>query len=129
MAPDEESSDEWVTLSQTGVRAICQRVCTPETPTHPLRCVDQLGASPRCILDIYAHPTFLASDTLKQMSRQELKRAQEGDAAIGPTIQAIKYGKWPEEEHASPELSQLKREMKDGLLHRLSKRSSGEVVS
>ena len=47
----------------------------------------------------------------RNLREQELKRAQKGDAAIGPTIQAIKDGKWPEEEHASPGLSQLKREM------------------
>lgn len=132
--PAEDNTEEWVTLSQSGVKAICKRVCTPESLTCPVRCVDQLGASPLCVPEIYAYPTRLESECLKQMSKQDLRKAQEEDLMIGSAIQAVKHGAWPEHEPASPECSQLKREMgkltmKDGLLHRLSKRSSGEAVA
>ncbi|KAI3353735.1 hypothetical protein L3Q82_004965 [Scortum barcoo] len=68
------------------------------------------------------------------MSKQELTEAQEGDASIQSAIQAVKLGKWPEENGSSPDCSRLKKEMgklmmKDGLLHRLSKRPSGEEVT
>ena len=132
--PDEENTDEWVTLSESGVRAICQRVCIPESLNHPVRYVDQLGASPQCIPHIYAHPTFLEAGSLRQMSKGELRKAQERDVMIGPAIQAVKRGNWPEVQHNGSEPSPMKREMgkltlEEGLLHRLSKRSSGEVVS
>ncbi|CAK6958184.1 uncharacterized protein LOC121912543, partial [Scomber scombrus] len=65
--------------------------------------------------------------SLEHMSKPELVYAQKGDAAIGPAIQAVQKQKWSEDTDDNPELSQLKREkdkliMKDGLLHRLSKR-------
>ena len=58
--------------------------------------------------------------------------AQEDDAVMRSAIQAVKHGKWPEND-SSPEMSRLKKEMgklmmKDGLLHCLSKRSSGEEL-
>ncbi|KAL2092168.1 hypothetical protein ACEWY4_011966 [Coilia grayii] len=71
--------------------------------------------------------------SLELMSRQNLQKAQEDDEAIGP-IQALKCGRWPEDGNISPELLRMKREigklsMKDGLLYRFSKRTSGEEIS
>ena len=131
--PD-ESPEEWETIPQAGVRSICKRICIPGSLTNPPRYVDQLGASPDCVPDIYAFPTHLELKSLGQMSKQELIKAQEDDAVIGSALQAVKHGRWPEETQASPELSRLKKEigklmMKDGLLHRLSKRPSGEEVT
>uniref|UniRef100_A0A8C2CR87 Gypsy retrotransposon integrase-like protein 1 n=1 Tax=Cyprinus carpio TaxID=7962 RepID=A0A8C2CR87_CYPCA len=68
------------------------------------------------------------------MSKQELIEAQEDDAAIRSVIQAVKHGKWPEENGSCLERSRFKKEMgklmmKDGLLHRLSKRPSGEELT
>jgi len=78
-----------------------------------------------------AFPTHLELKSLGQMSKQELIEAQEDDAAIRLAIQAVTHGKWPEENGSSPETFRLKKEMgklmmKDGLLHCLCKRPSGE---
>ncbi|KAI3375870.1 hypothetical protein L3Q82_003755 [Scortum barcoo] len=131
--PD-ESAEEWTTIPQLGVRSICKRICIPGSADNPPRYVDQLGASSDCVPDIYAFPTHLEFKSLRQMSKQELTEAQEGDASIQSAIQAVKLGKWPEENGSSPDCSRLKKEMgklmmKDGLLHRLSKRPSGEEVT
>lgn len=131
--PD-ESSEEWETIPQSGVRSICKRICIPGSAVSPPRYVDQLGASPKCVPDSYAFPTHLELKSLGQMSQQELIEAQEDDAAIRSVIQAVKHGKWPEENGSCLERSRFKKEMgklmmKDGLLHRLSKRPSGEELT
>lgn len=130
----EEESEEWETIPQPGVRSICKRISIPSLVGSPQRYIDQLGASPDCVPDIYAFPTHLELKSLGQMSKQELIAAQEDDADIKSAIQAVKYGKWPEENGSCSEHSRLKKEMgklmlKDGLLHRLSKRPSGEELT
>ncbi|XP_053274167.1 uncharacterized protein LOC128436464 [Pleuronectes platessa] len=127
----DESSEEWTTIPQSGVRSICKRICIPGTAGSPPRYVDQLGVSPECVPDVFAFPIHLELKSLGQMSNQELIEAQEDDTAIRLAIQAVKNGKWPEENGSSPESFRLKKEMgklmmKDGLLHRLSKRPSGK---
>lgn len=129
--PDEQNAEEWETIPQTGVKSICQRVHISGSHNGSQRCVDQLGASPKCVPDIYVFPTHLELKSLGQMSKQELVTAQKNDKVIGPAIQAVNHGNWPTD--TSPELSCLKREigkliMKDNLLHRLSKCPSGEEV-
>ncbi len=116
------------------MKTICQRVCISESALSTPVCVAQLGASPHCVPDLYAFPTHMELKSLELMSKLSLRKAQEEDEAIGPAIQAVKHGRWPEEGNVSPELSRLKREagkltMKDGLLYRYSKRPSGDVVS
>ncbi|XP_038574937.1 uncharacterized protein LOC119902683 [Micropterus salmoides] len=128
----EQNAEEWETISQTGVKSICQQVHIASSYKSDQRCVDQLGASPKCVPDIYAFPTHVELNSLGQMTKQELVMAQKNDAVIGPTIQAVNHGSWPTD--TSPELSCMKRElgkliMKDNLLHRLVKRPSGEEVS
>ncbi len=130
--PEDDSG--WVTIPQSGVKTICQRVCISESALSTPVCVAQLGASPHCVPDLYAFPTHMELKSLELMSKLSLRKAQEEDEAIGPAIQAVKHGRWPEEGNVSPELSRLKREagkltMKDGLLYRYSKRPSGDVVS
>lgn len=93
--------------------------------------MDQLGASPDSVPDTYSFPIQMELKSLEHMSKPELVGAQKGGAVIGPAIQAIQQQKWPGDTDDNSELSQLKREhnkliMKDGLLHRLSKRPSGE---
>ncbi len=129
-----EDDNGWVTIPQSGVKTICQRVCISESALSTPVCVAQLGASPHCVPDLYAFPTHMELKSLELMSKLSLRKAQEEDEAIGPAIQAVKHGRWPEEGNVSPELSRLKREagkltMKDGLLYRYSKRPSGDVVS
>lgn len=129
--PDEQNTEGWETIPQTGVQSICQRVQISHSDPSPQRCVDQLGASPKCVPDLFAFPTHLELKSLGQMSKQELITAQQNDAMIGPTIQAVNNGNWPSD--MNTELAAMKRELgklivKDSLLHRLSKRPSGEEV-
>ncbi|TWW54098.1 hypothetical protein D4764_0289880 [Takifugu flavidus] len=71
--------------------------------------------------------------SLELLSKASLRSAQEKDEVIGPAIKALKTGCWPSKANLSKEVTRLKREagklsMKDGLLYRYSKRSSGETV-
>lgn len=54
--PDNNSTNEWETIPQAGVKSICQCVCIPSAFDTPIRYVDQLGASPDSIPDIYSFP-------------------------------------------------------------------------
>lgn len=125
--------DDWVTIPLSVVKTICQKVCVPETDRRTPVYVAQLGASSHCVSDVYACPTHMELKSLELLSNVSLKNAQEKDEAIGPAIKALKNGCWPSEASLSPEVTRLKREagklsMKDGLLYRYSKRSSGETV-
>lgn len=73
--------------------------------------MEQLGAPPDCIPDVYAFSTRMQLNTLGQMSRQELMVAQGQDSLIGPTIHAVKCGKWSDDVKSSPEMLPMKREM------------------
>lgn len=122
-----EEEMEWQSISPSGVKSICQRVGVLGPSTDSPKYAVQLGAPPDCIPDVYAFPTQLQLNALEQMSRQDLISAQAQDPLIGPTIQAIKCGKWPD----NPELLPMKREvgklvMTDGLLHRLSTCHTGK---
>ena len=128
---DEEKLDEWVTIPEDCIKSICH--CVGVQLSGHVRYVDQLGAAPGCVPDIYSFPTQLRATSLDQVSRQELKEAQEQDDLIGPTIQAVKSGKWFGSTEPSQGLTCMKRElgkltMKDGLLCRLAKRAGGEEV-
>lgn len=131
--PDVDDEEGWVTIPPSGVKTICQRVSAPASPNSSVAYVAQLGASPHCIPDSYAFPSHMELKSLELMSKPNIKKAQEDDEAIGPAIQALKHGRWPEGGNINQELLRLKREagklaMKDGLLYRYSKKSSGEVV-
>ncbi|XP_057684821.1 uncharacterized protein LOC130911119 [Corythoichthys intestinalis] len=125
--------DSWVTIPPSGVKTLCHPACNSEpTYTTPVY-VAQLGASSKCIPDLYAHPTQIQLNSLEQMSKQSLTRAQEEDEAIREAVKAIKHGHWPDAPTNS-EIVRLQREagklsLKDGLLYRLSKKPSGEEVS
>lgn len=82
-----ESSEEWTTIPQSCVKSICERICIPGTAGSPPRYVDQLGASPDCVPDLYAFSTYLEFKSLGQMSKQELIEAQESEAEIQNAIQ------------------------------------------
>uniref|UniRef100_A0A672IWZ8 ribonuclease H n=1 Tax=Salarias fasciatus TaxID=181472 RepID=A0A672IWZ8_SALFA len=106
--PEVEDEDGWVTVPLSGVKTICKRVRASEVPGGSPAYVAQLGASSHCVPDIYAFPQHLELKSLELMSKQDLKRAQANDEAIGPAIQAIKNGCWPEDGNISSELLRLK---------------------
>lgn len=60
----------------------------------------------------------------------KLIAVQNQDSLIGPTIHAIKCGRWPDDIKSNPEMMVMKREkekfvMRNGLLHRVSKSHAG----
>ncbi|KAK7884084.1 hypothetical protein WMY93_027207 [Mugilogobius chulae] len=125
---------EWQSISHSGVKSICQRVGALDSPKESPKYVEQLGAPPECIPEVYAYPTRMQLNTLSQMSRQELVTAQSQDTVIQTTIQAMKSGKWPEDIKSKPEVLSMKRDigklvMKDGLLHRVSTSNTGKQTN
>lgn len=127
--PEEEES-EWVTIPESSVKSACQRVDVVSGFSSS-RYVDLLGASPDCIPNLYAFPTCLELTPLERLTKQDIKNAQADDGIVGPTIQAVKRGKWPGDLEWNGKLSIMKREMskltlKDGILYRMRQRLSGE---
>ncbi|CAI5671484.1 unnamed protein product [Oreochromis niloticus] len=126
-----DTDTEWETIPEAAVKSICKRVRVSESPECPTRCVDQTGASPECIPDIYAFPLKMELQSLEHVSKADLAKAQKEDPVIGPAVKAVQQNLWTGN---SPELSLLKREkdkltlLSDGLLYRITKRHSGEEV-
>ena len=126
----EPGEDDWQNISHSGVKSICQRVNSLSCPKESPKYVEQLGAPPECIPEVYAYPTRMQLNTISQLSRQELIAAQNQDIVLKTTMQAMKTGKWPGDLKSNPEILAMKRDvtklkMKDGLLHRLSTSHSG----
>lgn len=107
--PDEEHESEWVTIPESGVKSACQRVDVVSGFSSP-RYVDLLGASPDSIPDLYAFPTRLELTPLERLSKPDIKKAQADDEIVGPTIQAVKQGKWPGGLKSNGKLSIMKRD-------------------
>ena len=131
---DEVERGEWEDIPQSGVKSICQNVYTTESSGTPPRYIDQLGPSPECIPEVYAFPTHLDLLSLKQMSKADLIEAQKKDNTIRKVVEAMQRGKWPRDKETDTEMMLMKRErdrlvLKDGLLHRRSKKPSGEQVT
>lgn len=126
-----DTDAEWETIPEAAVKSICKRVQVSESPGCPTRCVDQTGASPECIPDIYAFPLTMELQSLEHVSKADLAKAQKEDPVIGPAVKAVQQNLWTGN---TPELSLLKREkdkltlLSDGLLYRITKRHSGEEV-
>ncbi|XP_029968702.1 uncharacterized protein LOC115403829 [Salarias fasciatus] len=132
--PDDDAHLDWETISQDGVKSICQRVSMPTSADGSVRYVDQLGAPPECIPNIYSFPMHMELEALRHVSNEELAQAQKEDPVIGPAFQAVQQHKWPEHTDNNPEFSQLKREkekliLKAGLLYRQSTLPSEEKVN
>lgn len=128
---ESQEAESWRGISEMGVRSICQRVCAVVSSDGSPRYVEQLAASPECIPKVFAFPTHLSSNSMEQNSRAELIHVQKNDATLGLVISALGYGKWPVEVEGKSELGLMKREigrlvMKEGLLYRSNKTSSGK---
>lgn len=129
-----EEDAGWRSLSQSGVKSVCQQVGALGSPQASPRYVEQLEASPDCVPDVYAFPAHVQPNTLGPLFRQDLILAQGNDPIIGPTIHAVKQGKWPDDVESNPEVVAIKRQMgklvmEHDLLHRVSKSQSGEQSS
>lgn len=120
-------------MPRTVVKSICRRVEGDVSPELSLRYVEQLGASPTCIPELYAFPSQLHLSTLEQLSKADLMAAQRRDVVIGCVIEAVKQGVWPSNKDSHPEMLLMKREvdrlvMRDGLLYRASKKAAEEAL-
>ncbi|XP_023806199.1 uncharacterized protein LOC111946697 [Oryzias latipes] len=126
--PDLDPDTEWETISESVVKSICQKVKVSGTPDSPIRCVDQIGASPECVPDIYAFPLQMELQSLEQFPKADLVKAQKEDSVIGPVIQALQHNQWT---GLSPEIASMKREkdkltIRDNLLYRIIKRPGSQ---
>lgn len=128
MEPREEEM-EWQSVSQAGVKSICQRVDVLGPSANSPEYVEQLGATSDCISDVYAFPTHLQLNSLEQMSRQDLIAAQAQDPLMESTTHILKCGKWLN----NPEVLPMKRVtgkliMIYELLHHVSTSRTGEKI-
>ena len=131
---DEVEKGEWEEIPQSRVKSIWWRVCATESSGTPPRYIDQLGASPEGIPEVFAFPTHLDLLSLRQMSKADLKEAQQKDDIIQKVMEAMQQDTWPNDRENNSELSLFKRErdrlvLKDGLLHRKSQKPSGGQVT
>ena len=125
--------DEWESMSPTAVKSVCWWVQVGETSDESPRYVEQLGAPPACIPDVYAFPSQLHLSSQEQFSKADLMETQRRDNVLEPVIEAVKNGVWPSRKDMSPEMQLLKREsgrlvMRDGLLCRVGKKSGDETL-
>lgn len=102
-----EEEMELRSISQAGVKSICQWAGVMDPATVSPKYVEQLDPPPESIPDAYALSTHLQVNSVEQISRSELAEAQAQDPLIECTIQAMKSGKWPD----IPELLPIKREI------------------
>ncbi|KAL7857415.1 hypothetical protein SRHO_G00163140 [Serrasalmus rhombeus] len=115
------ASEEEGWISPSAVKATCKRVCVAENMGSSY--IEQLGATPNAIPDLYAYPTRLGISSLEQLSEEDLRKAQEADAAISRVKRAVKAGHWLQTTQDNlPELALFQHEyrklmLKKGLLH------------
>lgn len=73
--------------------------------------MDQLGALPSAIPDMYVYPVRLHESPVEQLSSTELQKDQDSDEAIGKVKQEIRAERWPcTIQSTHPETSLLQRE-------------------
>ena len=128
-----EGGEEWDSMSPNVVKSICRWVEVGVSSKSSPRYVEQLGASPACIPEVYAFPSQLHLSSLEQLSKADLMAAQKRDAVIRHVIEAVKQGVWPSNTDSHPEMRLMKREggrlvMRDGLLYRASKKAAEEAL-
>lgn len=119
-------------IPPSGVKALCKRVCV--SGSHQSRCVEQLGALPSAIPDMYAYPVRLNECLVDQLGSADLQKDQDLDEAIGWVKQQIRTGKWPSTVKSThQEISLFQREgeklqLLNGLLYRKIVKSAGKEV-
>lgn len=101
---DLEDDGDWVNVSPTAVKSICQQMQVRESPDESPRYVEQLGASPACIPDAYAFRSQLHSSSLEQFSKADLIKAQRKDEVLQQVIKAVTHGDWPCSKDISPDV-------------------------
>lgn len=59
--------------------------------------MEQLGASPDGVPDIYTFLIHMELKSLESMSKPELLNTPKKNVTIGPAIQAVQQQKWPQD--------------------------------
>uniref|UniRef100_A0A3B1IUI3 Gypsy retrotransposon integrase-like protein 1 n=3 Tax=Astyanax mexicanus TaxID=7994 RepID=A0A3B1IUI3_ASTMX len=125
------ATDDVGWISPAAVKASCKKVNV--SVDMPSRYVEQLGASPNAIPELYAYPTRLGVSSLEQLSGEDLRRAQESDAVISRVRNAVNGGLWPLGFQSDmPDMPLFKREfqklvLKNRLLYRRTTRGGHEI--
>ncbi|XP_052387224.1 uncharacterized protein LOC127934090 [Carassius gibelio] len=105
------SHDGWTEISQSGVKAICQKVTSDKDEGSFFRLVDQLGAESSIVPPVYACFTQLELGTLKQLTHVDLELAQDKDPVIGPVKIDVEEGKvLTTGASANPQMTLLRRQ-------------------
>lgn len=131
----QDTTDGWVDIPPSGVKALCRRITTDGFQEHTTRFVDQLGVSPDAIPALYANFTQIEVGPLEQLSLKELSEAQDSDPVIGVVKPQVERNQSVSAStHANPDVVLLIRErsklkVKRGLLYRVTTRPSGREVS
>ncbi|XP_028853388.1 LOW QUALITY PROTEIN: uncharacterized protein LOC114800338 [Denticeps clupeoides] len=83
-----EEMQEWQDISRTGVKVICNKSLVRHEHGCEVPLIQQLGATPECVPELYAFPTRLDLNSL------ELIKAQKQDPVVGaaPLNQIVSSG-------------------------------------
>uniref|UniRef100_A0AAY4AVH5 Gypsy retrotransposon integrase-like protein 1 n=1 Tax=Denticeps clupeoides TaxID=299321 RepID=A0AAY4AVH5_9TELE len=124
---------EWQDISRTGVKVICNKSLVRHEHGCEVPLVQQLGATPECVPELYAFPTRLDLNSLELMTQAELIKAQKQDPVVGLVLKAKLQGTWPVGTGIDPEIALFKQEadkliLKDELLFRKVNRGGVEKV-
>uniref|UniRef100_A0A8C7WVL3 Gypsy retrotransposon integrase-like protein 1 n=1 Tax=Oryzias sinensis TaxID=183150 RepID=A0A8C7WVL3_9TELE len=122
---EDELQTDWTVIPPSGIKALCKWSCATSDSGVPSRYIDQLGAPPEGIPDVYVCPVNLSTSNIDQLSPKDLKYAQDTDLSIGPVKSAIEAGNVPVHGKNDPpdvallcrEISKL--EIRDGILYRV----------
>ncbi len=128
----QDFQEEWEDISPSGVKAFCRQVGVAESDVST-RFIDQLGAPPDAIPDVFSFASHLEMGPLEQLSQKDLIEAQKSDPAIGLVLKVMETGTPISDlKTKDPEVSVLQREspkiqIKDGLLYRAVQRANKRV--
>ncbi len=128
----QDFQEEWEDIPPSGVKYFCHQAGVAESDVST-QFIDQLGAPPDAISDVFSFASQLEMGPLEQLSQKDLIEAQKSDPAIGPVLKVMETGTPISDlKTKDPEVSVLQREspkiqIKDGLLYRAVQRANKRV--
>ncbi|KAK3515000.1 hypothetical protein QTP70_003254 [Hemibagrus guttatus] len=131
----QETPDDWVTVSPSGIKALCQQITIGVPINGRSRLIDQIRASPDAIPVVYAHLTQIDMSPVEQLSHKELLEAQSSDPVIGKVWQQVKQGNGVSiHRPVNSDAALLQREssklkIRNQLLYRVTQKSLGKEVN
>ena len=122
-------------ISPEGVKAVCKKMSVPAQTETLISYAAQLGIPPQAIPKGYAYPMRLEMPSLERLSEDELRCAQDRDAAIGAIKRAMRTGQWAPTTRLgnSPEVVHLQMEgnklvLMNKLLYRKIMTTAGKEI-